>query len=781
MKKNKRIAATLLLLFLLGLVLAAAAKKYYAEGRERSFRRLTEYTQEAAADIQKTSENDRAYLQRAAKITAQYQMTDSKELRNILSELGTVGTISRVELLVPGDRLLTKDGTVDVSGELSFRDISKKGVHISRRSKDLTNPDKMILRYYMPVKKNGKTAAVLCGVTDLSKWPETLTVKGYGSDMQLFVIEGRTGDLLMDTWRTSLGNMNRFSGYSLKKGYSQEQTSSDFASGKPGTIVFHSQNITGYYYARYVPVGTQDWMVMLTVPERVAYAQADRMLYSFYIFAALLLVIFLFYLFWILWEIKTEKAESQRQIRNVQLILEIEKALFDAHIQPEHFAAALQKTAELLKAESVFLWLTDTEVLGKQYLRSGSQGLESEQNPEFEEILEDIVSVCQDGHGIVSCHMESFCRQFGFERDKYDRFNILSLTLIPVKGLEGNLAVILGAFNPENSWDTTEPLEQVALSFSMAVNHYEAHRALIRMGQIDSLTGLMNRNSFHADVETMKKGNFKSLACVYMDANGLHEINNYLGHQAGDEMLMAAADALRDSFTGNSIYRIGGDEFVVFCRDQDKEEVEQRAGMVRKLLTDPSGGISVGIEWRDKDFDIEDMVIAAETAMKEDKQNYYRENGNERQVRCLDQRMERIILEKRDADTFLSVLAPEFKGVYFVNLGSNKIRHLYIPSYFEEYLREAHDKFNDALLIYARRIVKDEYYGLFEQFCDYHYLEEQLGKGITPEFVYQRTDNEWLRLRVLKFKNYTEQHRETLWIFSSIGEPRESSVQESYI
>lgn len=81
-------------------------------------------------------------------------------------------------------------------------------------------------------------------------------------------------------------------------------------------------------------------------------------------------------------------------------------------------------------------------------------------------------------------------------------------------------------------------------------------------------------------------------------------------------------------------------------------------------------------------------------------------------------------------------------------------------------------------MIYARRTVKPEYHHLFEQFCDYQYLEEQLDNSAAPEFVYQKTDGEWLKLRVLKFKNYTEEFRETLWIFSSTVQSGEVTEEQ---
>ena len=60
--------------------------------------------------------------------------------------------------------------------------------------------------------------------------------------------------------------------------------------------------------------------------------------------------------------------------------------------------------------------------------------------------------------------------------------------------------------------------------------------------------------------------------CVYIDANGLHELNNERGHEAGDLMLRFVADSLMEQFPKGSLYRVGGDEFVVFPFKMSFEE-----------------------------------------------------------------------------------------------------------------------------------------------------------------------------------------------------------------
>lgn len=305
----------------------------------------------------------------------------------------------------------------------------------------------------------------------------------------------------------------------------------------------------------------------------------------------------------------------------------------------------------------------------------------------------------------------------------------------------------------------------IASSFKKTV---AVNKELKTIANYDPLTGTLNRNSFHTAMDTLSNEQNSSLACIYIDANGLHEINNHLGHQAGDNMLRTVVEVLRRVFSPENVYRIGGDEFVVFCRDQKEQEVYHKSELARKDLKEQGYEISIGIEWRDSSIDIKTMVNMAEESMNLDKQRYYQSNGKERQIRALDQKLEKMVLEKQDADAFLDVLAPTFKGVYFVDLEHDTVRHLFIPPYFAEMLEEAGDVFSKALKLYAEQIVAVGFQKEFKRFCDLTFVKKQLDMDNTPEFIYQKTDGSWMKLRVLKFKIYTEQCKETFWIFLDI-------------
>ena len=93
------------------------------------------------------------------------------------------------------------------------------------------------------------------------------------------------------------------------------------------------------------------------------------------------------------------------------------------------------------------------------------------------------------------------------------------------------------------------------------------------------------------------------------------------------------------------------------------------------------------------------------------------------------------------------------------------MRQIFIPSYFQEMLKECGDKYSKALLLYADRMVEPQYASLFELCCDYSRLEAMLRERRYLILLTGKKDGRQLRLRILKFYHYDSTGKETLWIF----------------
>ena len=86
----------------------------------------------------------------------------------------------------------------------------------------------------------------------------------------------------------------------------------------------------------------------------------------------------------------------------------------------------------------------------------------------------------------------------------------------------------------------------------------------------DPLTGLRNRVHFEEQMAVMEQSPLLPSAVMVLDLDGLKQVNDVLGHHAGDQLLQAAAAIIRDAApTESTVSRIGGDEFALLLPDTD--------------------------------------------------------------------------------------------------------------------------------------------------------------------------------------------------------------------
>ena len=164
---------------------------------------------------------------------------------------------------------------------------------------------------------------------------------------------------------------------------------------------------------------------------------------------------------------------------------------------------------------------------------------------------------------------------------------------------------------------------------------YEKEK-LIYTSNTDELTKCLNRHAYKEAINNLKLHD--EWGYISMDLNGLKRANDSLGHAAGDELLCAAADCMRECFKAHGkVYRIGGDEFVIILTQEvtslpDRlEAFDKRVASWHGKLVDTmtiSHGYALSSE---KSWDsIHDLAKAADARMYENKARYYRESGMDR-------------------------------------------------------------------------------------------------------------------------------------------------------
>ena len=173
-------------------------------------------------------------------------------------------------------------------------------------------------------------------------------------------------------------------------------------------------------------------------------------------------------------------------------------------------------------------------------------------------------------------------------------------------------------------------LAMIISNFIMQImtENFIANDRLGTIAETDINTGLQNRNAFEQHREEYPAVFTDSIHLLYLDVNGLHEMNNTHGHAAGDRMLREVGAQLCDIFGREHCYRIGGDEFVAFALDKTDADVNAMVSQLTAGLKKQGYSAAVGVACQCADeIDLDALLRRAERRMYRDKEDHYRECG----------------------------------------------------------------------------------------------------------------------------------------------------------
>ena len=199
---------------------------------------------------------------------------------------------------------------------------------------------------------------------------------------------------------------------------------------------------------------------------------------------------------------------------------------------------------------------------------------------------------------------------------------------------------IEATYVPEHGEHSGEVVGFHAMLHDITSKKLEVER-LLRLTQIDGLTGLANRVGFEQrliDAMSSTKATGEPLALMYVDVDRFKQINDTYGHAVGDALLVEFAERLRSLMRKSDIVaRLGGDEFIVVTERVVDPVVATRLAskildaMQRPFVVDARGTTlrvttSIGIAFYDgSDGTPEDVIDEADSML------YAAKNGGRNQ------------------------------------------------------------------------------------------------------------------------------------------------------
>ena len=172
---------------------------------------------------------------------------------------------------------------------------------------------------------------------------------------------------------------------------------------------------------------------------------------------------------------------------------------------------------------------------------------------------------------------------------------------------------------------------------SVIIMKSRAEKVYDVMAHRDSMTGLLNRRAYEERFNELRRTlDHDELVYVSMDLNGLKFINDKFGHDAGDELIIGAADCMKSVFHFYGlVYRTGGDEFIAIINANSKECAQIKRDLAAKIAEWKgemvhSMYLSFGlVEFSEfPDADIVEIAKEADKRMYDMKNEFYQEMRN---------------------------------------------------------------------------------------------------------------------------------------------------------
>ena len=756
-QRQNNILYTIVAAILICAVFFAMVVSFFIKAEDDAYEMLHIQTKQIKDDLTLQLKSDRENLITMANFASKLY-ADGKGYERMFDSFKPIGLFSRIGILNPDGTFITKDGVYDLKGQISFEEQALLGEHITGRTYSYSMPDEQVVRSSVPIQVNGETVGIMYGIIKIETINEKYNNMAKELDAQLFVYDKETGKFIVDTINEKPNELSTLKSREYNDGYSYEM----LANSDKGYSSFKSILTGEDLYIHYSTIEDFNWGIMLARYETQVFAETHKISRNLLVVFALIILIIAIYLELILRNEKNRaKLNSESSVIR-HLLLEINR-------QHENINTALKRIQEFSGARSCFFADTDGEdyyyikpslkdkcLFGDERKYFVSELFRYAANIHIDDSSTGFMQIIPNNH-LLKTNPEFY--NFLLNQGIKD----ISFAIIADKD---NHVSILGVINPKKSSAIRKLAEDVVVCFSIAIYNKKHLNKTELAATTDSLTGALNRVAYKKDILVFDEEKPEDFSCIYIDVNELHIRNNKYGHAAGDEMLIYIANSLKEVFYGQHIYRMGGDEFLVFAENSSQDDIKKGIDMLTKQLESMDYHVAIGVSYRAQNTNTEEMVREAEIRMYEAKAQYY-QNKENKSVSATDATEYNVIKTGiGEIDTLLDVMKDRYNGIYRVSLNTDEACRILMPTYLG--YNETEKSFKDIFAKYVEDMVDPDFHRAMLSFINYDAIKRQLAKGNIPKITYKKVNSETVVLSVYSFAPTGKEVDNTLWVFEKI-------------
>jgi len=754
-KRQNNILYTIITAFLIFVVFLTMVSSFYQMAEDDAYEMLHMQTKQIKDDLTLQLKSDRENLVTMANFASKLY-SDGENYNLMFESFNPIGLLSNIGILNPDNTFVTKMGSINLNGKISFEEEKAKGEYVSGRIPDLTGDGKELIRSAVPIKASGEIVGILYGVIPLDVIGEKYNNMAKELNAQLFVYDKETGKFVIDTLDKSPGELSNFKDRKYNADYSYDQ----LVNTDKGYSSFKSILTGEDLYVHYSTLEDFDWGIMLARYETQVFSETHKISQKLIIVFVAIILIMSAYIELVL------RSEKNRARLNSESSY-IRKLLLEVNQQHTNITEAIRLIKEYSGSRSAFFTDTDGEDFFhikpslKEKLLTGE-----DRNYFHRELFRYASNIQTNKMSIGFMQIVPNAHLLKTNQEFYDfllKHGIKEVSFAIIADKKNHVS-ILGTINPKKSFAARQLIEDIIVCFSIAIYNRKHLNKTELAATTDSLTGALNRVAYKKDILLFDEEKPEGFSCIYIDVNELHIRNNKYGHAAGDEMLIYIANSLKETFFGHSIYRMGGDEFLVFAKNSSQENIKLNIETFIEQLKPMGYNVAIGMSYRNQNTNCEEMVREAEIRMYESKAQYYQNKEQTSISEDTDKSYSQIKTGIREIDTMISVLKEHYNGIYRVSLDTDSAHRILMPSYLG--YKEDEENFSKLLKKYINDTVHTEFHRAVISFLNYDAIKRQISEGKTPSSTYKKVNGETVILSVYNLTEDKDNAKDTLWVFA---------------
>ena len=619
------------------LILALTVATYNISLRqeeEECFSRLENASETMVQSIQNRVNDDLNYLRLIGKdFSNEDHLPTYEEYKDRLSTFEDVSLFERVDLLMKNNTLYTMHDEVQQIYTNEFLVLNSAAEYMDLVHTDtLTN--KRSVNYYVPILQNETVVAYLVGVLQCDTLDDQFYTKILNGKTHNLIIDTTDGQVVMDNQDLNIDNIASDTDFKLLS--PKKNVLKQIHSLKSGAFASEKNGEKKYFV--YKPVGVCNWELLVMVNEEDAFANVLTLKNNYMIMVICEILILLLYCGFYITKVRriSKKSNELNEDLNVSnTLIQCVRKLSNDLYKESTIDEILQIICEFYQAERCYV--LDLDMDNKKV-----NGI-FEYGKRHDDIhIENMVRLCLEHTDLInqffenqkSYYIEDVTHEIPYTSPIYASFmqqKIHSIIVVPFmdhKQIKGVFAVD----NPKQNYYQKDFLESLCFFIKTAMAREKEKTRLKNLSYVDSLTYAQNRNHFNEYIEQNKNTELHSLGVIYLDLNGLKEINDKMGHIAGDTLIISASYALQEIFLDNS-YRVGGDEFVVIEQDVSELLFFDQYSKLLKRMKELEISVATGCVWKETCSNLSETLQEADQKMYEDKKRYYSLAENDRRKR----------------------------------------------------------------------------------------------------------------------------------------------------